>query len=89
MLRLIREPNLFQTCKDIGAVISKLNEIMTAILNNNRWGTLFLTYPQIEYYASLMTLCNYMYTPYKHLDLAKLENPEYMVHVVRNMVTPQ
>ena len=89
MLRLIREPTLFQTCRDIGAVMTKINEIMGAILNNNRWGKLFLTYPQIEYYASLVSLCNYMYTPYKNLDMDKLENPEYMVHAVRNMVTPQ
>lgn len=89
MLRLIRNPALFQTCKDIGAVMNRLNEIMNAILMNNRWGVLFLTYAQIEYYASLMSVCNYMYMPYKNLDLNKLENPEYMVHAVRNMTVPQ
>ena len=89
MMRLIREPTLFQTCRDIGAVMAKINEIMTAILGNNRWGALFLTYAQIEYYASLVSLCNYMYTPYKNLDLSKLDNPEYLVHAVRIMATPQ
>ena len=90
MLRLIRTPTLFYTCKDIGTVMTKLNEIMHTIAINKRWGALFLTYPQIEYYTSLVSLCNYLYTPYKHLDLNKLENPEYMVHhVTANIVVHQ
>jgi hypothetical protein len=89
MLRLIRNPSLFQTCREIGIVMSKINEIMGNILQNKRWGVLFLTNPQIEYYASLTSLCNYMYTPYRNLDMGKLENPEYLVHAVRIMATPQ
>ena len=66
-------------------MMTKINDIQAAIQKSNRWGLLFLTYPQIEYYASLVSLCNYLYAPYKNLDMNKLENPDYMVHSVRNM----
>lgn len=69
--------------------MARINEIMSNILQNKRWGVLFLTNPQIEYYASLVSLCNYLYMPYKNLDMSKLENPEYMVHAVRIMTVPQ